>query len=155
MRNQRKLVLEQLDRKLETFKAIEKVNVPATGWINSIRTAFNMTLEQLGSRLGMTKQGIKKIEEREASGTITVNALKEVAKALNLNFVYGFAPANSSLENVVEARARTLAAKIVLRTHQNMKLEDQGNSEDRIKKAIDELTAEIKSEMPKSLWDLS
>jgi len=34
-----------------------------------------------------------------------------------------------------------------------MKLEDQENSENRIKKAIDERTAFLKNEMPKILWD--
>jgi len=34
-----------------------------------------------------------------------------------------------------------------------MKLEDQQNSEQRIKKAIEQKTTEIKNEMPKYLWD--
>jgi hypothetical protein len=34
-----------------------------------------------------------------------------------------------------------------------MKLEDQGNSNKRIQKAIEERAASIKIEMPKILWD--
>ena len=34
-----------------------------------------------------------------------------------------------------------------------MKLENQGNSEEQIKKAIDDLTNELKIELSKSLWD--
>ena len=153
MRNQKKLLLEQLDRKLEPFKGIEKVLVPATGWINNIRTALNMTLEQLGNRLNMTKQGIKNIEERESSGSISIKSLKEVGKALDMHFVYGFVPIYGSAENIVAKKAYKLARKIVLRTSQNMKLENQGNSEERINHAIDELASEIKREMRKSLWN--
>jgi hypothetical protein len=46
-----------------------------------------------------------------------------------------------------------MAEKIVKRTSVTMQLEDQGNSPKRIKKAIDELTEELKREIPKSLWD--
>ncbi len=49
MRNQQRLLLEQLDRKLEEFKEIETTNPPA-GWINNIRSALNMTLKQLGKK---------------------------------------------------------------------------------------------------------
>ena len=103
----------------------------------------------------MTKQGIKKIEERESSGSITIKSLKDVARAFDMHFIYGFVPIQGSIENLVEIKARKLATKIVLRTHQNMKLEDQGNSDERIRQAIEELTNEIKNEMPKSLWDLN
>lgn len=153
MRNQKKLLLEQLDRKLEPFKGIEKVQVPATGWINNIRTALNMTLEQLGNRLNMTKQGIKKIEERESSGSISIKSLKEVGKALDMHFVYGFVPIHGTAENLVDKKAHKLAREIVLRTNQNMKLENQGNSEELISQAIAELANEIKRKMRKSLWN--
>ena len=90
MRNKNKLVLDQLNRKLVPFKALEKVNVPERGWIYTIRKSLNMTLEQLGKRANMTRQGVKKLEEREASGSISLNTLKEIGKALDMKLVYGF-----------------------------------------------------------------
>ncbi len=153
MRNQKKLLLEQLDRKLEPFHGTDKVQVPQNGWISTIRTTLNMTMEQLGSRLNMTRQGVKKIEEREASGAISIKSLKEVGVALDMQFVYGFVPRQSSIEKLVDLKSRQLARKIVLRTNQNMKLENQGNSDERITQAIEELVGEIKREMRKSLWD--
>ncbi len=153
MRNQKNLLLEQLDRKLVPFKGTEKVQVPDKGWVNNIRITLNMTLEQLGSKLHMTRQGIKKIEERESSGAISLKLLKEAGEALDMNFVYGFVPKTGSIEKLVEMKARQLAIKIVQRTNQNMKLENQGNNEERISEAIEELSNEIKREMRKSLWD--
>lgn len=153
MRNQKKLLLEQLDRKLESFHGTDKVQVPQNGWISTIRATLNMTMEQLGSRLNMTRQGVKKIEEREASGAISIKSLKEVGVALDMQFVYGFVPRQSSIEKLVDLKSRQLARKIVLRTNQNMKLENQGNSDERITQAIEELASEIKREMRKSLWD--
>jgi len=153
MRNQKKLLLEQLDRKLKLFKEAGKDSVPEKGWINNIRNTLNMTLEQLGNKLNITRQGIKKIEEREASGSISINSLKEVGKAFDMKFIYGFAPINKSVEEMVDIKAHELARKIVLRTNQNMQLEKQGNSEERIIKAIEELATEIKRDMQKSLWN--
>lgn len=153
MRNSKKLLIEQLDGKLQAFNEIKNINVPQRGWIYTIRTTLNMTLKQLGNRLGITSQGAKDIEDRESSGSISIKSLREVAKVLDMKFVYGFAPNQNSIEKFVELKARELAKKIVLRTSHNMKLENQGNSEDRINKAIDDLASEIVREMRKSLWD--
>ncbi|MEZ5346486.1 MAG: mobile mystery protein A [Pyrinomonadaceae bacterium] len=142
-----------MDQKLEAFSAADKIQVPQKGWINHIRSTLNMTLKQLGKRLNMTEQGAKQIEEREVTGAITVKSLKEVSKAIDMRFVYGFVPINGSVEKLVEIRARELARRIVLRTNQNMRLENQGNSEERINQAINELANEIKSEMRRTLWD--
>jgi len=153
MRNQKKLLIEQLDRKLLPFIEVKNIQVPNRGWIHAIRTTLNMTLQQLGQRLNISSQGVKDIEVREIHGSISIKLLKEVGKALDMHFVYGFVPNLNSIEEFVDLRAKGLARKIVLRTSHNMKLENQENSEDRINKAIEELASDIKREMRKSLWD--
>ncbi len=153
MRNQKKLVVEQLDRKLNLFKGLEKIQIPEKGWINNIRVTLNMTLEQLGHKLNMSRQGIKKIEERESSSSISLKSLKEVGKVLDMHFVYGFVPKYGSIDKLLDIKARELASKIIQRTNQNMILENQGNTDKQIKQAIEELSSEIKREMRKSLWD--
>jgi predicted DNA-binding mobile mystery protein A len=153
MRNKRKLLIEQLDQKLQPFSESRKVLVPERGWINTIRTALNMTMAQLGTKLNITRQGVKRIEESEANGTITLNSLKDVAMALDLNMVYALVPKNGTIDDLIQKKADKLAKKIVLRTNQNMKLEDQGIGDDKIAETIKELANEIKREMRKSLWD--
>jgi predicted DNA-binding mobile mystery protein A len=147
------LIIRQLDKKLQTLEPLLTISVAQKGWISLLRQTLQMSLRQLGQRLKITPQGMKDIEKREAEGTITLNALKEVGDALDMQFVYAFIPKNTSLEQIVEHKARERAQKIVKRTSTSMKLEDQENSEERIKQAIEELTAQIKREMPKSLWD--
>ncbi len=153
MRDKNKLLIEQLDQKLAVFKDPIMVLVPPKGWINTIRTTLNMTREQLGNKLGSTKGAVQKIEEREATGQITVNKLKNVAEALDLQFVYGFVPKDGSIDNLINVKAKKLARRIVLRTNQNMKLENQGISDKKINESIIDLANEIKREMKKSLWD--
>ncbi len=153
MRNKKKLLIEQLDQKLAHFKDAGMVLVPQKGWVNTIRTTLNMTREQLGNKLDLTQGAIQKIEEREATGQITINKLKDVGNALNMKFIYGFIPKDGTIESLINLKAEKLARKIVLRTNQNMKLENQGISEDKIKHSINDLANEIKREMRKSLWD--
>ena len=53
-----------------------------------------------------------------------------------MQLVYGFVPNDGSLDALIERKASELAAKIVHRTSNTMKLEDQENSKDRIEKAL-------------------
>ena len=153
MRNKKQLLIEQLDQKLENFKDSAMVLVPTKGWINTIRTSLNMTRDQLGTKLKMTKGAIQKIEEREASGQITINKLRNVGQALDMKFVYGFVSINGSIDNLISIKSEQLARKIVMRTNQNMKLEDQGIGDEKINETIKDLANEIKREVRKSLWD--
>lgn len=153
MRNKKLLALQQLDRRLEPFLGTEKVTVPSEGWISNIRNSLNITLEQLGEKLGMGKTGVKNLEERESKGTISIKYLKEVGQALNMKFVYGFVSNEGSFENLVEAKAYALAKKIVSRTNQNMALENQAVEEKHLNQAIEELASEIKKDVRKTIWD--
>jgi predicted DNA-binding mobile mystery protein A len=147
-----KLILRQLDKKLMAFQPSLDA-MPTTGWVSLIRKTLNMSLRQLGDRLSITPQSMRDIEKRERAGTISLKALREAAEALDMTLVYGFIPKDGSLEKMIERKAYEKAQKIVSRTSTTMKLEDQGNSKERIKQAVAELTEEIKREMPKNLWD--
>ncbi len=147
------LQLQQLNSKMLGFASLKQVAIPPTGWIKAIRTAISMSMQQLGNKLNVSKQGILDIEKREKDGSITIKSLKEIARALDMQLVYGFVPNDGSLDALIEKRATELATKIVLRTSNTMKLEDQGNTNKRIEKAIKERAEEIKNEMPKILWD--
>lgn len=154
MKNRKQqLVIEQMDKKLTVFKSIENVIIPSKGWLNAVRVSLKMTLQQLGNRLNITAQSANDLEMREALGTISLNRLREAANALDMKFVYGMIPKDGSIELMIEKRAKELAQQIVLRTSNSMKLEDQENSGERIEKAIQEKTEEIKEELPKYLWE--
>jgi len=151
--NKKHLQLEQLEKKLRGFHSAQKVIVPPTGWLKAVRVTLGMTLQQLANKRSITKQSVQEIERREQEGAITLKSLREAAEALDMNLVYGLVPKDGSLENLVDRKARELATRIVARTSNTMKLEDQENNEERLKKAIEERTAAIKHERPKMLWD--
>ena len=148
-----KLQLEQLESKIKVYVPITKVAVPPTGWIKAVRLGLGMTLQQLANRISISKQSVLEMEQREKDGSISLKLLRDSARALDMELVYGFVPKDGTLDALIERKARELAIKIVKRTSNTMKLEDQENSESRIKKAIDERTTLLKNEMPKILWD--
>ena len=149
----RQLLLEQLDKKLSKFAAIENEIIPPNGWIKSIRLALNISLVQFAKMLKKTPPTVKELEEREVEKNITLKKLAEVGEVLNMKLIYGFIPNDGSLEMMIEKRAYKIAEEIVMRTSHTMKLEDQENSEERLQRAIKERAEKIKNEMPKYLWD--
>jgi predicted DNA-binding mobile mystery protein A len=112
-----------------------------------------MSLSQLGKRLGMSPQGVKDMETREAQGSITLQSLQEAANALDMRLVYVLLPRTGSLEKYIEKRARELAREIVLQTDHTMELEDQGLDQSALQDAIEQRTQKFKDTLPRQLWD--
>ena len=152
MRND-KLQFQQLNEKMDKLTVLQQIIMPPIGWIKAIRNGIGMSMEQLGKKLSITKQAVMDIEKREKEGAITIKSMQEIAKVIDMKFVYGFVPNAGSLEQMIETRSLEMATKIVQRSSTSMKLEDQANSKERIEKAIKERAAEIINKTPKILWD--
>ena len=147
------LLRQQLDRKMFMVINLKNIQRPPTGWVKAVRSALGISLQQLGHKMSLTKQSVHELEIREKDYTITLKTLNEAANALDMELVYAFIPKDGTLDRLIERKTKDLATKIVLQTSHNMKLEDQENSEERIKKAIEERAEILKNEMPKILWD--
>ena len=153
MKNKYKqLSLKQLDKTLRSFEAIKRTATPPKGWVRAIRDALGMSARQLAERLGVQQQRIARIEQDEKQGGVTVNTLRNVAEAMECEFVYGFVP-KESLEQTVRDQARRVAIKRMDRSNQMMRLEAQELGDEEKKKVLDGFTDEIANEMPRNLWD--
>lgn len=138
---------------MQALAGLQKIAVPPIGWIKAIRMALGMSARQLGGKLQITRQGVQDMENREQEGSITLKALRETAKALDMQLVYGFVPNDGSLNALIDRKALALAKQIVLRTSQSMRLEDQENKMERLEQAIEEQAVILRRESPKVLWD--
>ncbi|MHC5088971.1 MAG: helix-turn-helix domain-containing protein, partial [Planctomycetota bacterium] len=78
--------------------------------------------------------------------------LRNVAEAMDCEFVYGFVP-KESLEQTVRDQARRVAVKRMDRSNQLMRLEAQELNEGEKKQLLNELIDEIVNTMPRTLWD--
>ena len=143
------LQVQQLNTKMLSFAILQEVTIPPTGWIRAIRTTIGMSMRQLGKKLNVTKQGIMDIENRERDGSITLKSLREIARVMDMQLVYGLVPNDGSLDALIDKKAVEVAKQVVMRSAQTMTLEDQANSSIRIETAIRERAEAIKSEMPK------
>ncbi|CAN5730500.1 mobile mystery protein A [soil metagenome] len=151
--DKKRLQVQQLNSKMQSFQTLQKLPVPPIGWIRAVRSALGISLQQLAAKMNSSKQNIAMLERREKEGTISLKTLRDAANALNMDLVYGFVPKDGSLEKLIDRKAEELAKKVVLRTSNTMKLENQQNSDERIQKAIEERTTSFKNELPKILWD--
>jgi len=147
------LLMRHVSHKMDVLEPLRHTISPADGWVRMIRNTLNMSLRQLGARMSVTPQSVRDMERREKEGVITIKMLKQAAAALDMELVYGFVPKQDSLEKMVEKKAYEVAKKIVRRTNTTMSLEAQGNSEQRLMDATQELADEIKRQMPGKLWD--
>lgn len=148
-----KLMIEQLDAKLQLFKPLIKNPSPENGWIHAIRTSLKMSLRQFSDRLGISGNSAKSIEKREKEGAITLKSLDEAGRALNMKLVYGFVPMDGSIEKTIENKAKELALDIIKTTSNTMVLEDQENTSERLQKAVGDKAKQLIYEMPRHLWD--
>ncbi len=149
---QKKLAREQLDETLKQFLTLKVIVPPRKGWIRAVRDALGMTGEQLAKRLDTNKQRVSRIEQDEKLGSITVKTLRNVAEALNCEFVYSFVP-KQTLEDTVRNQARIVAKKRMDRSDQMMRLEKQELGLSEKEKLMESMITEIIEKMPRTLWD--
>jgi predicted DNA-binding mobile mystery protein A len=148
----KKLIRDQLNRKLKLFRPLLELRAPSTGWIRAIRESLGMTLKELGHRVGLDKSRLSRIEKAETTGEIKISTLEKVAEGLGMRFVYGFA-SEDDLEVMVRQQAEKIARERLKRVGHSMDLEDQGLVKEEQEKALENLIERIIIEQPKNFWD--
>jgi predicted DNA-binding mobile mystery protein A len=142
------LKVSQLDRKLKDFSNTE---IPQSGWINVVRNTLNITFSYIAKKLNTSPQVIKKFEQNEVEGTITINTLKKVADAMECDLVYAFVPKAGSFENLIDNRAEQISDSLISRASNSMDLEMQNVSEEEIISQKMNFKNELKQNL-KKLW---
>jgi len=126
MRNEfRTLRLKQLDRALEPFRQAAKNPRPQKGWLRAIREALGVSASEVARTLKTSRQLPVQLEKAEAEDRITLKSLRAAASALGCELVYALVPKTSTLEDLVEDRARAQIKKHALGVEHSMALEDQ------------------------------
>jgi predicted DNA-binding mobile mystery protein A len=142
----------QLDRFLDSLRALGPWQKPKHGWVRELRTSLGMTGAQLGARLGIAQSSVAALEASETAGTVSLNTLRRAAEALNCTLVYAIVP-NSSLEGIVAERAGYVAHKMAERVGHSMGLEAQSTSEGTVRLLEDELKATFVRETRSEIWN--
>jgi len=147
----KKLIREQLDKRLVPLKTFAKSGMPETGWIKSIREALGMSAKDLGQKVGIDQSRISRLENGEKDGNVKLSSLQKVAQGLNMDFVYGFVP-KDTLEALVREQAGKIARERTKRLNHTMRLELQELSDDEKESALRDMIDKMMVEEPKDFW---
>jgi predicted DNA-binding mobile mystery protein A len=157
MKPSRKHLLTQrrvVGQKLQPWLALRHETRPPSGWLKAIRGALGLPTRQLAQLLGIDQANVPRLEERERAGTISLEALDRVAKAMHCKVIYAIVPEDryQNLESIIDERAHSTAETIVQRTEHSMRLEAQGANDDELAPAIDRLAADLKARADPQIW---
>ena len=70
--------------------------------MKTIRLALGMSSTALGTRTGMTAQGVRKLEQAEANQSISLKTLAKLADGLDCEVRYILLPRSSLLDKVLK-----------------------------------------------------
>ena len=141
-----------LDSKIAALPPLQKMQRPHKGWIRAVKEALGMSSKQLAARLGVSAPRITALEKSEVEETVTLASLRRAAEALDCALVYSFVP-KGSFEEVLQTRARRIAAEIIGKVDHTMRLEAQNLQSDKLNEEIENLAAQILREQHKIIWD--
>ena len=84
-----------------------------------------MTLEQLGARMGNSKQAVDQLEKSEVNGSITLAKLRSAADAMDCDVIIALRPRAGSIDNAVRQQALRKARQLHSSVLHTMTLEAQ------------------------------
>jgi predicted DNA-binding mobile mystery protein A len=143
------LRLRQLDEALRPWKSLQPP--PVEGWIRTLRKALDMTLSDLGLRVGLSGPAISQFEKAETADSVTLSTLRKVAHALDCDLVYALVP-RDSLRDFLEQEAREHARRRFDRVQHSMSLEEQAISREALENQVRDYTAELLAGDWRRIW---
>jgi predicted DNA-binding mobile mystery protein A len=147
----KKLLREQLDKKLEPLKVLAKSGMPENGWIKAIREALGMSTSDLGKKVGIDQSRISRLENSEKDGNIKLSSMQKIAQGLEMEFIYGFVT-GGKLEKMVREQAHKIAVERMKRLNHTMRLELQELSNNEKERALKDMIDKILIDKPKDFW---
>lgn len=129
------------------------LQIPAEGWLMSLRKALGMSGAQVAKRLGVTRSAVHQAERAEIAGAITIKQMEKMAKAMGGKFVYAIVP-DGSVAKVIHTQARQKALARIKRASGHMALEDQVLSQVQLQQKVDDMTDDLIRDMPSDFWEM-
>lgn len=147
------LMLRQLETLFAPLRAIPALKaLPGKGWVHAVRQALGMSTSQLAARVGVHQSRISRIESDEIEGALTLKTLKQVADAMDCDFVYSILP-RQPLEKQLEDQANKITNQQLKHVIKSMALEDQMPTQQAIELERKRLIQELLSGNLKHLWN--
>lgn len=142
----KKILRRSYQKKFEAFKQ-NIIEIPAQGWLKTIREFLGMTTTQLAKKVEVSQPRIVNMEKNEKN--IKISTMEKVADALNCNFVYAFVP-RENIDEIIYNQAKKRAMKILNKVNQNMGLENQLAKSDEI---LEDIIKDLLDGNIARIWD--
>lgn len=146
-----RLRLKQIDAALAQWRMAALPSRPATGWVRAIRDALGMSSAALARRLEVTGSAVRKLEEAEASDSITLATLRRAAQALDCELQYALVP-RQPLQAMQADRALQVAREQVGVAARSMALEDQAVDARVTQAQVEEMASVYLAKPRRGLW---
>jgi predicted DNA-binding mobile mystery protein A len=102
---ERKLLRKRLDKEMRYYRLAGREQNPTSGLLRAVREALRIPFKEMTERMGVVRSAVFDLEEREGTGSITLQSLGRVAAAMGCKVVYGIIPASGkTLEEMAEER---------------------------------------------------
>lgn len=153
--NIHEMLLKQLNPRLAIWRQANlEAPRPPKGWVRTIRKALGITIAQLAKRFNVNPSRVVAIEMAEPRDAITLKTLREIASAMECEFVYALVPKNS-LASIIKDRATEVVKNRMQRVSHSMALEDQAVSKDYQEEQMQDLIKLFSSKprLLNSLWN--
>lgn len=147
------LALDQMDERLPKLRdAAQEIRrqAPRPGWIKAIRSALGMSDRSFAKRLGTQHAALRKLEQNERRGAVTLESLRRAAEALDADLVYAIVP-RKPLRAAIRERARQVALDRLHPIAQSMELEQQSLTAKQLERQVNDLAEELEKS-PARLW---
>ncbi len=139
----RRRLARLLDRSADR---VADLDAPERGWISALRQALSMSAEDVARRKGVSRNAVYQAERSEKEGSISLNQMDRLARAMGGRFVYAIVP-----EKPVEAIKYDQALQKARLQAQT----DEGfcalPSEER-QDWIEDYAAQLMQDMPPDFW---
>ena len=156
-RHKRDIILQRkiMDEKIEPLMGLRTLFLrPRDGWLKSVRQSLGLSAENLAKRLNVSTASVLKSENREVGGKVTLEKIKELADAMECEFVYAIIPKapRTSFQEIIDNLSLVAAQKIVNRVSHTMALEDQKTESKAKEQEILEFAENLKNSTSKIIW---
>jgi predicted DNA-binding mobile mystery protein A len=156
--NIREIVISQYREIIDAaIEMASKLKRPPEGWLRTNRKALKIPVSVILKRANIKKSELYRIEKAEVEGKLTLNKLKRTAEAMGCEFHYAIIPKTisnaTSVDDIIEYRARRLASKLLEKVDINMQLEEQATTMEQIESQHKQTTEKLVKEMPDWFWE--
>lgn len=142
---------KHLERRLAPLRGFNFAR-PQRGWLRAMREALGMTTRQLAQRMGKVQSAVVDMEKSEAREAISLTSLRQAAEAMDCVLVYAIIP-KEPIDDILRARANSVAAQQLARVSHTMALENQSLSPADQEAERERLIDELLRGPTTRLWD--